>query len=40
MGMKKKGLEILAKSASNAAKRAEGRASEWGGYQPKRPVRK
>ena len=29
MGMKKKGFEILAKIASYAAKRAEGRASEW-----------
>ena len=40
MGMKKKGLEILAKIASIDEKRAEGIASEWGGYQPKRPVRK
>lgn len=38
--MKKKGLELLATIASNAAKRAEGRASEWGGYQPKRPEKK
>lgn len=37
---KKKVLELLAKVASNAAKRAEGRASEWGGYQPKRPLKK
>lgn len=38
--MKKTCLELLAKVASNAAKRAEGRASEWGGYQPKRPIKK
>ena len=40
MFMKRKWLELLAKVASNAAKRAEGRASEWGGYQPKRPAKR
>ena len=35
--MKKKMLEMLATVALNAAKRADGRASEFGLFQPKRP---
>ncbi len=35
--MKKRGLELLAKIASNAARRADGRISEFGLHQPKRP---
>lgn len=38
--MKKLVLEQLAKIAANAAKRADGRASEFGAYQPKKPVKK
>lgn len=38
--MKKKVLEMLAKMALHAAKRADGRASEFGLYQPKKPVKK
>lgn len=38
--MKKIGLELLAKIAKNAAKRADGRASEFGMHQPKKPVKK
>lgn len=38
--MKKKGLEFLAKIAKGAAKRADGRASEYGICQPKRPEKK
>lgn len=36
----KKGLELLAKVFANAAVRADGKASEYGTYQPKKPVRK
>ena len=35
--MKKEILELLAKVAEKAAKRADGRASEFGMHQPKRP---
>lgn len=35
--MKRKMLQILANVAGNAAKRADGRASEFGMHQPKRP---
>ena len=35
--MKKEMLELLAKVAGNAAKRADGRASEFGMHQPKKP---
>lgn len=38
--MKKKMLELLAKVALNAAKRADGTASEFGLFQPKKPVKK
>ena len=38
--MKKKGLKILAEVARRAAKRAGGRASEYGICQPKRPEKK
>ncbi len=38
--MKKRGLELLAGIAKKAAKRADGRASEYGLYQPKKPVKK
>ncbi len=36
----KKGLELLARIALKNAKRADGRASEAGVYQPKRPEKK
>lgn len=35
--MKKEVLRLLAKVAGNAAKRADGRASEFGMHQPKKP---
>lgn len=38
--MKKKMLELLAKSALTAAKRADGTASEFGLFQPKKPAKK
>jgi len=38
--MKKKGLQLLAKVAGNAARRADGRASEFGMHQPKKPEKK
>lgn len=38
--MKKEILKFLAKVANNAAKRAEGRASEFGMHQPKKPMKK
>lgn len=38
--MKKTGLELLAKVARKAAKRADGRYSEYGLHQPKKPIRK
>lgn len=38
--MEKKMLELLAKVAENAAKRADGRASEFGMHQPKKPEKK
>ena len=38
--MKKTGLELLAKVARNAAKRADGRYSEYGLHQPKKPAKK
>lgn len=38
--VKKKVLELVAKTALNAAKRADGTASEFGLFQPKKPVRK
>ncbi len=38
--MKKKLLELLAKTAFKAAKRADGTASEFGLHQPKKPVGK
>lgn len=36
----KKGLEFLAGVAKRAAKRADGRASEYGLHQPKKPVKR
>ncbi len=36
----KKGLELLAEVAKKAAKRANGKASEYGLYQPKKPVKR
>lgn len=33
-------LELLAKVAGNAAKRADGRASEFGMHQPKKPEKR
>ncbi len=38
--MKKKSFEFLAKVAKAAAKRADGRASEFGIFQPKKPEMK
>lgn len=38
--MKKEILKLLAKVAGNAARRADGRASEFGMHQPKRPAKK
>lgn len=38
--MKKRVLECLAKAALNAAKRADGKASEFGLHQPKKPMNK
>lgn len=38
--MEKKMLELLAKVAEKAAKRADGRASEFGMHQPKKPEMK
>lgn len=38
--MKRKMLELLAKAALNAAKRADGTASEFGLFQPKKPIKK
>ncbi len=38
--MKKEMLKLLVKVAGNAAKRADGRASEFGMHQPKKPVKK
>lgn len=38
--MEKKMLELLAKVAEKAAKRADGRASEFGMHQPKKPEKK
>ncbi len=38
--MKKKMLEIVAKTAFRAAKRADGTASEFALYQPKKPEKK
>lgn len=38
--MEKKMLEFLAKVAEKAAKRADGRASEFGMHQPKKPEKK
>ena len=38
--MKKEGLKILAKIFANAAVRADGKASEYGAYQPKKPINK
>jgi cyclic lactone autoinducer peptide len=38
--MKKEILELLAKVAEKAAKRADGRASEFGMHQPKRPEKR
>lgn len=38
--MKEKILKLLAKTAGNAARRADGRASEFGMHQPKKPVKK
>lgn len=35
--MKREVLQALAKVANSAAKRADGRASEFGMHQPKRP---
>ena len=35
--MKQRGLELLAKIALSAARRADGRVSEFGLQQPKRP---
>ena len=35
--MKREVLQVLAKVANSAAKRADGRASEFGMHQPKRP---
>ena len=35
--MKRELLQLLAKVANRAAKRADGRASEFGMHQPKRP---
>lgn len=38
--MKKKVLEVIAKTALSAAKRADGTASEFGLFQPKKPAKK
>lgn len=38
--MKKEILKLLAKVAGDAAKRADGRASEFGMHQPKKPAKK
>lgn len=38
--MKKKVLEVIAKTALNAANRADGTASEFGLFQPKKPAKK
>ena len=38
--MKKRLLELLAKTAFRAAKRADGTASEFGLHQPKKPAGK
>ena len=38
--MKKEGLKILAKIFATAAVRADGKASEYGAYQPKKPINK
>ena len=38
--MKKEILELLAKVAEKAAKRADGRACEFGMHQPKRPEKR
>lgn len=38
--MKKEVLRLLAKVAGNAAKRADGRASEFGMHQPKKPEKR
>lgn len=35
--MKKRGLKLLARIASDAARRADGRISEFGLHQPRRP---
>jgi|GEM_PF-747782 len=35
----KRWLKLLAKISENAAKRADGRASEFGIYQPQKPKR-
>lgn len=37
--MKKTVAELLAKVAKKAAKRADGRYSEYGLYQPQKPIR-
>lgn len=38
--MIKEMLKLLARAADNAAKRADGRASEFGMHQPKKPEKK
>ena len=38
--MKKEVLRLLAKVAGDAAKGADGRASEFGMHQPKKPAKK
>lgn len=38
--MKKKMLELLARTALTAVKRADGTASEFGLFQPKKPAKK
>lgn len=38
--MKREMLKLIARIAGNAAKRADGRASEFGMHQPKKPIKK
>ena len=39
MEMKEKILQLLARTAKDAARRAAGRASEFGIHQPKKPAK-